>query len=204
MSLPELRVSFLASYAKLSQLPKPNKPEYAFVGRSNVGKSSLLNYLAARKGLAKVSGTPGKTITFNYFNVDDTWYMVDLPGYGYAKRSRTLREEWEKNLRNYLLKRENLMCVFLLIDLRIKPQESDIEMMEWMATHQVPFVIIFTKSDKLKKSEVPVFTASYRKFLKETWEELPMMIITSSEKKIGGEQIIEFIGEANNKFEQPE
>ncbi|MFI5204461.1 MAG: ribosome biogenesis GTP-binding protein YihA/YsxC [Flavobacteriales bacterium] len=196
-----LRVSFLASYAKLSQLPKPNKPEYAFVGRSNVGKSSLLNYLAARKGIAKVSGTPGKTITFNYFNVDDDWFLVDLPGYGYAKRSRTLREEWEKNLRNYLLKRENLMCVFLLIDIRIKAQKSDVEMMEWMATHNVPFVVVFTKSDKLKKPEVPRNVAAYKKHLQESWEELPKMIITSSEKQTGGEEIIKLIEDTNQKFE---
>jgi GTP-binding protein len=132
--------------------------------------------------------------------VNDSWFLVDLPGYGYAKRSRTLREDWEKNLRQYLLKRENLMCVFLLVDIRIKPQESDIEMMEWMATHQIPFVIVFTKADKLKKAEVPANVAAYRKHLNETWEEIPHMIITSSEKKVGREEIIGFIEETNEKY----
>lgn len=194
-------ILFLASYEKLSQLPRPDRPEYAFAGRSNVGKSSLLNCLARRKSLARTSGTPGKTITFNFYNVDGHWYLVDLPGYGYAKRSVTLRKKWEKNMRAYFLSRENLMCVFLLIDMRIPPQSSDTELMEWMATHHIPFVIIFTKSDKLKKADLKKNLERYKNFLDASWEELPQHIVTSSKKRLGCDEVLGFIEITNLKFE---
>ena len=144
---------FVTSSAKADQCPQPDKPEYAFIGRSNVGKSSLINMLTGRKKLAKVSGSPGKTILINHFIIDQTWYLVDLPGYGYAKRSKSERARWQKMIRNYLLTRTNLLTVFLLIDIRHEPQANDLEFMEWLAVSQIPFTMVFTKSDKLKLSQ---------------------------------------------------
>lgn len=195
-------LEFLASFGKPTELPKPDRPEYVFAGRSNVGKSSLLNMLARRKKLAHVSNTPGKTQTFNFYSVNKQWYIVDVPGYGYAKRSKTLRETWNKHFRSYLNKRSNLMCVFLLIDMRVPPQEIDIDFMEWMAERQIPFVIVFTKSDKLKPIEKKKALEQYKEKLLSDWEEFPSYLITSSERKIGRMELLSFMETTNVSFDE--
>ena len=148
------KADFLTSNTRISKLPNDKLPEYAFIGRSNVGKSSLINMLTKRRSLAKTSSTPGKTITINHFIINDQWYLVDLPGYGYAKRSKKQREEWEVMLARYIGQRRNLVCTFVLVDSRIEPQNSDLGFMEWLGENQVPFAIVFTKTDKLKASEL--------------------------------------------------
>ena len=194
------KAEFLISSAKVEQCPKPDRPEYAFIGRSNVGKSSLINMLTDRKNLARVSGSPGKTITINHFVVDETWFLVDLPGYGYAKRSKAERAKWEKMIRNYILKRTNLLNVFLLIDLRHPPQSNDLEFMEWLAMSQIPFTILFTKSDKLKTGARQASLTAYRRKLEENWEELPGMIVTSAREGTGRDEVLSFINQTNKIF----
>jgi GTP-binding protein len=194
------KAEYLISSAKVEQCPKPDKPEYAFIGRSNVGKSSLINMLTGRRKLAKVSGAPGKTITINHFIVDDSWYLVDLPGYGYAKRSKTERSKWEKMIRNYMLKRTNLLTVFLLIDIRHPPQANDLEFMEWLAVSQIPFTLLFTKADKLNVTGKREKLTAYQRHLKETWEELPAMIVTSAREGDGRGEVLAFIEETNRIF----
>jgi len=191
---------FIKSAPALNSCPEPNMPEYAFIGRSNVGKSSLINMLTAQKGLAKTSSTPGKTQYINFFLINDSFYWVDLPGLGYAKTSKTNREKWEKNTTAYLLKRRNLLATFLLIDCRISPQKIDIDFMTWLAENQLPFVIVFTKIDKLSKNQLEINIASYKKTLLESWEELPPLFLTSSEKNIGKEDILSFVNETNEIF----
>ena len=192
---------FIASNTKIDKLPKDNMPEYAFIGRSNVGKSSLINTLVQRKGLAKTSSTPGKTIAINHFVVNNQWYLVDLPGYGYAKRSKKSREEWRVMLANYISRRRNLVCTFVLVDSRIEPQNSDIGFMEWLGENGIPFSIVFTKADKLSKAELEKNVAAYKARLLEDWEELPMVFVTSSESKQGREEILDFIEEQNKELE---
>lgn len=192
---------FLCSNSRFDKLPKDNMPEYAFIGRSNVGKSSLINTLVQRKGLAKTSSTPGKTIAINHFVVNDQWYLVDLPGYGYAQRSKKAREEWRVMLANYISRRKNLICTFVLIDSRIEPQNSDIGFMEWLGENQIPFCIVFTKADKLSKTEVAANVEAYKKRLLEEWEELPPTFITSSETKQGREEILDYIENQNKELE---
>ena len=192
---------FICSNTKFDKLPKDNMPEYAFIGRSNVGKSSLINALVQRKGLAKTSSTPGKTIAINHFVVNDAWYLVDLPGYGYAQRSKKSREEWRVMLANYISRRRNLICTFVLVDSRIEPQNSDIGFMEWLGENQVPFCIVFTKADKLSKAELERKVEAYKKRLLEDWEELPPVFITSSENKQGREELLDFIEQQNNELE---
>lgn len=192
---------FICSNTKFDKLPKDNMPEYAFIGRSNVGKSSLINALVQRKGLAKTSSTPGKTIAINHFVVNDAWYLVDLPGYGYAQRSKKSREEWRVMLANYISRRRNLICTFVLVDSRIEPQNSDIGFMEWLGENQVPFCIVFTKADKLSKAELERNVEAYKKRLLEDWEELPPVFITSSENKQGREELLDFIEQQNNELE---
>ena len=189
---------FVGSFVTPLQCPKPDMPEYAFIGRSNVGKSSLINMLTGRKGLAKVSNTPGKTQTINHFLINDDWYLVDLPGYGYARVSKIQRRKWEKFIRNYLHKRANLQCVMLLIDSRIPPQDIDIEFANWLGEWQIPFVIIFTKIDnkKYKPENIEVF----RKKMLETWEEMPQYFLSSSPKRLGKKEILGFIDDINQKF----
>ncbi|MBR4147260.1 MAG: YihA family ribosome biogenesis GTP-binding protein [Bacteroidales bacterium] len=192
---------FICSNTKFDKLPKDNMPEYAFIGRSNVGKSSLINALVQRKGLAKTSSTPGKTIAINHFVVNDAWYLVDLPGYGYAQRSKKSREEWRVMLANYISRRRNLICTFVLVDSRIEPQNSDIGFMEWLGENQVPFCIVFTKADKLSKAELDRNVEAYKKRLLEDWEELPPIFITSSENKQGREELLDYIEQQNKELE---
>lgn len=191
--------SFLASAAKLDQCPPGNKPEFAFIGRSNVGKSSLINMLVGVKGLAKTSSTPGKTQLLNYFIINEKWFLVDLPGYGFAKVSRSEREKWEKRLYEYLKKRDNLYCVFVLVDSRLEPQKSDLEMINWLGENQVPLSIIFTKADKMKPKALEESVEVWKKTLLEDWTDLPTMMITSAENKNGKEEVLDFIGKYSEK-----
>lgn len=185
--------TFVSSFTALNRLPKPVMPEFAFIGRSNVGKSSLINMLCGRKGLAKISSTPGKTQTINHYLINQNWYLVDLPGYGYAKTSKKLKQEWQGFTYDYLKKRENLFCTFVLIDIRLEPQANDIQFMEWLAVNKIPFCMIFTKSDKLTPNHTIQHVARYKEFMLETWSELPEIFISSAEKGIGKEQILFYI-----------
>ena len=189
--------SFLQSNTNVAKLPKPDKPEYAFIGRSNVGKSSLINMLTGNGKLAKVSATPGKTITINHFIINDEWYLVDLPGYGFAKRSLKDREMWKKMLDSYILGRQNLVTTFVLVDSRIEPQKIDLDFISNLGENQVPFVIVFTKADKLGNGKLAENIENYKKKLLEEWEELPTMIITSSETKLGRDEILDLIENYN-------
>ena len=191
-------VSFVKSSQKWQDCPAPNLPEYAFIGRSNVGKSSLINALMNQKDLAKTSQTPGKTQLINHFLVNEEWYLTDLPGYGYARVSKSQRKDFEKLITNYILNRENLVHLFVLVDIRHLPQKIDLEFIEWCGENQISFSIIFTKSDKMKtQAATEKSVAEYKKILLETWEELPNIFVTSAEKKLGGEQILDFIEETN-------
>ncbi|HNP07282.1 MAG TPA: ribosome biogenesis GTP-binding protein YihA/YsxC [Cyclobacteriaceae bacterium] len=187
---------FIISNTDLNKCPKPDKPEFAFIGRSNVGKSSLINLLTQRKDLAKTSGKPGKTQTINHFLVDKEWYLVDLPGYGYAGVSRTARKGWGKMIETYLLNRENLYCTFVLVDARHEPQKKDIEFITWLGEKQLPLCIILTKADKLSRVDLAKSEKQYKKKLLESWEELPPLFTTSAEKKIGREDVLDFIDKA--------
>ena len=207
---PYLTSSFLISSSKLSQLPKPLLPEYAFVGRSNVGKSSLINMLTGRKDLAKTSGRPGKTQLINHFsiapageNLDVAWYLVDLPGYGYARVSKTQKAEFQKLIMPFLEKRESLMCVFVLIDSRHTPQDVDMEFMERLGVKGIPFAMIFTKADKLKPQVLKDNIAKYNATMLEIWEELPPQFVSSSENGTGRVEILNFIEETNASFILP-
>lgn len=189
---------YVTSSVKLGQCPEPDKPEYAFIGRSNVGKSSLINMLTGRRKLAKVSGAPGKTITINHFIIDNAWYLVDLPGYGYAKRSKSERAKWEKMIRSYILGRTNLLTVFLLIDIRHEPQKNDLDFMGWLAVSQIPFTVVFTKCDKLTINQQDKNQKNYKQKLLQDWEELPNMIVTSATKKDGKEELLAYIEITSN------
>ena len=188
---------FVISSENVAKCPKPNKPEYAFIGRSNVGKSSLINMLTNNTKLAKTSGTPGKTRLINHFLINDEWYLVDLPGYGYARVSKTDKKKWEIFIRNYLTTRENLYCVFVLIDIRLEPQQIDLDFMEWVGENQIPFVIVFTKADKLKETEIEPAIERYKHKMFEYWVELPHMFVTSAEKAMGRDELLGFIEEVN-------
>lgn len=187
---------FIMSNTELSKCPKPDMPEFAFIGRSNVGKSSLINLLTNRRDLAKTSGKPGKTQTINHFMVNRSWYLVDLPGYGYAGVSRTARKGWGVMIENYLLKRENLYCIFVLVDARHEPQKKDIEFISWLGEKKLPLAIVLTKSDKLPKAALAKSVQGYKKELLETWEELPPLFVTSAEKKLGQKEVLDFIDKA--------
>lgn len=193
---------FLMSNTKVELCPAPDKPEYAFIGRSNVGKSSLINMLTEQKGLAKTSSSPGKTQLINHFLINNTWYLVDLPGYGYAKVSKKSREEWRKMINYYFQKRENLTCVFVLIDSRHEPMQVDLDFINYLGNMGIPFVIVFTKLDKQSSIKTDSTIAAYSRKLRETWEELPRMFKTSAEKKIGREEILSFIDEVNAQMQQ--
>ena len=193
---------FLCSNTKFDRLPKDNIPEYAFIGRSNVGKSSLINMLTQHGGLAKTSSVPGKTITINHFVINDSWYIVDLPGYGFAQHSKKTREEWRIMLNNYISRRRNLVTTFVLVDSRIEPQASDIGFMEWLGENGVPFCIVFTKADKLSKTQVNLNVEYYKKRLLQDWEELPPIFVTSSEKQMGRDEVLDYIEQQNNVIEE--
>lgn len=187
------KAEFTISSAKLSQCPKDDKAELAFIGRSNVGKSSLINMLTEHKGLAKTSATPGKTLLINHFKINDSWYIVDLPGYGFAKRSKKVQDELTKMITSYILYREQLLNVFLLIDIRHDPQKIDIEFMEWLGENGVPFSIVFTKADKLTAGKAKANVNKYLHSLLDTWEELPPHFVTSAEKRIGRDELLDYI-----------
>lgn len=191
---------FIMSNTDYKKCPKPILPEYAFIGRSNVGKSSLINKLTERKSLAKTSSKPGKTQLINHFLINDEWYIADLPGYGYAKVSKKNRATFHNFTMEYLRHRPNLMCVFVLIDSRIAPQKIDLEFMEFCGMKGVPFVMVFTKTDKLKKNELNKNINAYNKKMLEIWEELPQQFITSAETGKGREELLNFIEELNSTF----
>ena len=189
---------FISSFTALNKLPQKGLPELAFIGRSNVGKSSLINMLCDQKGLAKTSSTPGKTQTINHFLIDNTWHLVDLPGYGYAKVSKDKRAKWDDMIRLYLLEREELHCVFVLVDVRIPPQKIDIEFINWLGENGIPLSIIFTKADKLKPNELKRNIAEIEQELYKIWEELPPMFITSSEDKTGKNELLAYFDDIIN------
>ncbi len=191
-----VQAEFVSSYSDVKKCPAPDKPEFAFIGRSNVGKSSLINLLAKRKNLAKTSSTPGKTQTINHFIIDDDWYLVDLPGYGYAKASQEKRQGFGKMIEQYVLKRENLYCLFILIDSRLEPQKIDLDFIQWSGSKEIPICLVFTKSDKLKKNELNKNISSYKTTLLKTWDELPPIIISSATEKLGRAELLTFIGNA--------
>lgn len=184
---------FLTSSAKYQQCPPPDKPELAFIGRSNVGKSSLINMITGRKGLAKVSGRPGKTQLINHFDVDDQWYLVDLPGYGYAKVSQKKRADFQGMIYNYLLNRENLALLNILVDSRLEPQTNDLEFISWAGENMIPLAIILTKSDKLSKNQAQSAVARWRKQLKHQWVEVPPLLISSAASGQGRDEILDLI-----------
>lgn len=188
--------AFVTSSTDWRKCPETHKPEFAFIGRSNVGKSSLINMLVDRRKLAKISSTPGKTQTVNHFLVNEQWYLVDLPGYGYATASRTARSEWGKMIEQYLKNRKNLFCTFVLLDARLKPQAIDLDFISWMGEHHLPLAIILTKADKLKQQELAKSRSTIEAKLLEQWEELPPLLITSSEKKSGRDKVLDFISNA--------
>jgi len=190
--------TFVKSSGKWQECPDPNIPEYAFIGRSNVGKSSLINAMMNHKDLAKTSQTPGKTQLINHFMVNESWYLTDLPGYGYAKVSKVQRKDFEKLITNYILNRRNLVNLFVLVDVRHKPQAIDLDFMQWCGECGVPFSIVFTKADKLKPNAVIKNVEDYKLELHKTWEDLPELYITSAEKKEGGDLILDFIEKTND------
>ncbi|MCF6366430.1 MAG: ribosome biogenesis GTP-binding protein YihA/YsxC [Bacteroidales bacterium] len=191
---------FVISNTDIKKCPKPDKPEYAFIGRSNVGKSSLINMLTNRTKLAKISGKPGKTQLINHFIINEKWYLVDLPGYGYAKVSKQARKNWAGFIKEYILKRENLLNLFVLIDSRIEPQKNDSEFMEQLGINGIPFVIIFTKADKLSDKQLIKNINTYKKHMAETWETMPEYFISSATDKRGKDEILDFIDKTNKLF----
>jgi GTP-binding protein len=184
---------FVISNTQISLCPEPNKPEFAFIGRSNVGKSSLINTLVGRKNLAKISTRPGKTQTINHFIINDSWYLVDLPGYGFASASQESRFEWSKMIEHYLLERENLYCTFILLDARLKPQDKDLDFIRWLGTKGIPVALVLTKADKLSRNDLTRSVTLYQSTLLNIWEELPPFFISSAETKAGKEEILSFI-----------
>lgn len=193
---------FVCSNTRTDKLPPPAIPEYAFIGRSNVGKSSLINMLVNKKGLAKTSQTPGKTQLINHFIINEDWYIVDLPGYGYAKTSRSNREDWQKFIHYYLRNRENLQCVFVLIDSRIEPQKIDIEFCCWLGENGIPFLIVYTKADKQSDFKTKQNAGKFHKALLGYFEEIPQEFITSSETRDGRDEILGFIDSNNKTFDK--
>lgn len=192
-----LSAEFIKSSKYLEECPEANKPEYAFIGRSNVGKSSLINMLANRKGLAKTSSTPGKTQLINHFVINNSWYLTDLPGYGYAKVSKSERASFSKMIEKYVLGRSNLVNLFVLIDSRHLPMKLDVDFINWLGQNGIPFNLVFTKIDKISQREFSYNFKKYSQELRNTWEDLPEMFKTSSEKKIGKEEILSFIEDTN-------
>lgn len=202
MSMNIKTAEYVISNCDVRKCPEGNIPEYAFIGRSNVGKSSLINMLTGRSALAKTSATPGKTLLINHFLINKSWYIVDLPGYGYAKRSKDSRDEFKRMIEGYILHRMQMTNLFVLVDSRHKPQNIDLEFMEWLGENGVPFSIVFTKMDKLGKEAGPRNVRGYLNVLKESWEELPPYFITSSEDGRGRDEILDYIEEINASLNQ--
>jgi len=192
---------FVISNTDIKKCPEPTKPEFAFIGRSNVGKSSLINMLMDKKALAKVSGTPGKTQLINHFIINEEWYLVDLPGYGYAKTSKSNRQMWSKFINQYILTRTNLMCVVVLIDSRIEAQKNDTGFMKFLGENGIPFVMVFTKIDKLSSSALGKNVAAYKREMLKTWEFLPQIFTTSASSSHGRESVLKFIEETLPLYE---
>ena len=192
--------TFVISNTDVNRCPAENRPEYAFIGRSNVGKSSLINMLTQNRKLAMTSATPGKTLLINHFLINDEWYLVDLPGYGYAKRDKKQQAKLTQIISNYILNRTNLTNLFVLIDSRLEPQRIDLEFIEWLGENGTPFSIIFTKSDKLKKGELKRNVDQFLNTLREQWEELPPHFISSAEKGFGKEEILDYIDSINKSL----
>lgn len=190
--------TFLKSITNIKDCPKSLAHDFAFIGRSNVGKSSLINMLVNRKQLAKTSGKPGKTQTINFFLINDKWHLVDLPGYGWAGVSKEKKIEWVAFVRDYLLKRQNLYCLFILIDIRHEPQNIDLEFINWTGENRIPFALVFTKADKISKNKVESSIAKFKKRLLKDWESLPEIFQTSSLKHLGREEILDFIDKINS------
>lgn len=186
---------FVKSSGKVEQLPDEDMPEVAFIGRSNVGKSSLINCLVQRKELAHTSSTPGKTQTINHYIINKNWYLVDLPGYGFAKVAKSMREEWESTLYKYLSKRGNLLNVFVLVDVRIPPQKADLQFLKKLGEHGIPLSVVFTKADKLNKIQLSENVQAFQQAMLENWEELPPVFITSAEKGDGRKELLDYISE---------
>ena len=195
---------FTISSATVSQCPKDTKPEFAFIGRSNVGKSSLINMLCNHKGLAKTSATPGKTLLINHFIINNDWHLVDLPGYGFAKRSKTVQKKLDQMITSYILQRQQLVNTFVLIDIRHDPMKIDTDFINWLGESSVPFSIIFTKADKLGPVRAKQNAAKWMNSLKEQWEELPPYFITSSEKKLGRDEVLDYVGNILNEIKATE
>lgn len=195
---------FVQCVTDWQKCPSPNLPEYAFIGRSNVGKSSLINMLMKNNKLAKTSSKPGKTQTINHFLINKNWYLVDLPGYGYASISKAMREKWQKMIREYLTKRENLQLVFVLVDSRLEPQKIDIEFINQLGKDGIPFAIIFTKTDKISAPKIQSNVQKFYNKLAEQWEEMPYRLLSSSESGRGREEILDFIEQINNQYQNIE
>jgi GTP-binding protein len=194
---------FVISNSRIEGCPKPLIPEYAFIGRSNVGKSSLINRLTQRMKLAKTSSRPGKTQLVNHFIINNEWYLVDLPGYGYAKASKEQRKEFHQLISDYIAGRNNLMNLFVLVDIRLEPQKADKEFFNWLGENAVPFVIVFTKCDKLTTNQIQSNLAAYKRYLNEEWETLPEIFLSSAETGFGSEEILNFISKTNGLFQKP-
>jgi len=195
---------FVISNTDINLCPTDGLPEYAFIGRSNVGKSSLINMLTDKKDLAKTSGRPGKTQLINHFIINKDWYLVDLPGYGYARASKSSRSTWERFIADYLTKRETLINIFVLLDSRLEPQKIDLEFMGWCAEEGLPFSMVFTKVDKLSSSALQRNLAAYKKEMLKQWDELPPIFTTSAESKFGKEKLLNYIGEINEELTKEE
>ncbi len=191
---------FIESNTEIAKLPLATLPEYAFIGRSNVGKSSLINMLTNKSKLAKISQTPGKTQCINHFIINGNWYLVDLPGYGFAKTSKTNQHKWQLMIRHYLTKRENLQCVFVLIDSRLEPQRIDLDFINWLGEVGLSFVLVFTKADKQSKSRTQAQIDLFIKKMEETWDEIPPLFITSAQEGFGKEEILSFINGVNDGY----
>lgn len=188
---------FVISNSRVEKCPTTGLPEYAFIGRSNVGKSSLINMLTARKGLAMTSQKPGKTQLINHFIINDTWYLVDLPGYGYARLGKDSRDSLRRMIEDYVLERKELVLLFVLLDCRHEPQKIDLEFIQWLGEEGVPFALVFTKADKLSKGRLAANVEAYKAKLHEEWEELPPIFITSSEERMGRDELLGYIEEIN-------
>jgi len=191
------KAEFVMSNSQVAKCPKDRLPEYAFIGRSNVGKSSLINMLTNCKNLAKTSGRPGKTQLINHFKIDDRWFLVDLPGYGYARVSKTTKQVFQRFITDYFEQREQLVSAFVLVDIRHEPQKIDVEFMQWLGERAIPFAIIFTKADKLKPQAIERNVAAYKEALLEWWEEFPPYFVTSAQNKIGKEDLTQYIEQTN-------